>query len=148
MLMLVGCTYNTGFFTSAKPTATPEDMPLFIVTYTGGLCPYGPCHKDIHLYRTGKYVISDGSGKQSQVVVETVRIAQLDATLEQTDFTTVAVPSTSPVCPSAYDGQDITYTFYPKMGSVTIPCNASVGTSVQTLITEVQMLLSIYGTTP
>lgn len=132
----------------AKEVKKPET--LVKVVSTGGLCPYGGCYGEVIIDSAGAYTWTEGRGDhlhaQGAGQLPRQDIAQLIAQIKKTDFQSVKSVEFKGTCPSAYDGQELTFTFQTDKGQEVIPeCKYAVGDS-QPLFSHIKRLLrSIYA---
>jgi|GEM_PF-6262037 len=89
--------------------------PIVTVHYTGGMCVNGGCDRLVTLYDNGSLVIVDGAGEESVQTVSEVNqpiVDDLIAEIEATDFEQIRSRPFTGTCPIAYDGQELTFSFY------------------------------------
>jgi len=86
--------------------------PLFTRVNNGGLCPEGACHYETKVTMDGKF--TSGNGASATLTVE--ELNHFKQIINTTDFEKIrAVPFTD-ICPAAYDGPWLIFTFYTTHG--------------------------------
>lgn len=95
-------------FALINSSPAPSKQVIAIVSTSGGLCPEGLCHNEVAVY-------SDGSGGEGIQFTER-EVTQLKAFIEESDLRNDLVPAKDFLCPSAYDGSDVSYSFPTKYG--------------------------------
>ena len=85
--------------------------PLVEVRYIGGLCPSGVCGVPYVLYTDGHYTGAHLSGQFRPPALAAVRRA-----IDHTNFRALRARPFRGVCPIAFDGQEVRYTFYTRQG--------------------------------
>ena len=104
---------------SATPIATAPaalHAPLLAVTYTGGLCPYGPCQGGFVIDRAGAFVATEGATVQATHQLTRAELVDLVALVDHADYARLRAKPFTGLCPSAYDGREVIYTFYSARG--------------------------------
>lgn len=73
-------------------------QPLYLVKadYSGGMCPNGPCSSSRVIYKSNN--------------------SDLQELINQTDFNEIRKVKFTELCPTAYDGSKVLYTFYTSHG--------------------------------
>lgn len=100
-----------------SPTATSTpDRPLLAVEWRGGLCPYGGCTTTLEVTTDGAYRLVEGSGVEEAGTVASTLVDALSDAVATANFDAVRVHGSTEVCPTAYDGQEIVYTFHASTG--------------------------------
>lgn len=97
--------------TRTPPPTSVERGPVLTVQYRGGLCPYGLCQTTVHIADDGSYLVVDGDGSQRDGTVSVDAIEALSIAIERANFDALRSRRFTDVCPSAYDGQEVIYTF-------------------------------------
>lgn len=91
-------------------TSRPTEDQLVFITYIGGLCPDGVC-------KTERIILKDGSSSDPNTIrVNRESLTTLTNLINSTDFEKLRENKFSGTCPTAYDGQEVTYTFYTSHG--------------------------------
>ena len=99
---------------SASPV--PANAAVMQVRYTGGMCPYGACETLLTVNRDGSFSRTSGKGPAQTGVLDTAKVAALSTEIARADFARIkSVPFTG-TCPTAYDGQELIYTFHTASG--------------------------------
>lgn len=92
------------------------DALLVTVERHGGECPQGECASRVDIHLDGRLVRSDGTVQ----VVDAAGIERLAREIGRADWDAIlAVPFTGE-CPTAYDGQEVRYTFHVAPAPVTV----------------------------
>lgn len=91
-----------------------EDALVIRVGYNGGLCPYGVCTSQWELSRDGSYFYITGSESTSSIEggVSVNIVNDLEQLIAETDFDAIKNDLFTDICPTAYDGQEVTYQFF------------------------------------
>lgn len=102
------------------PTSTPEPTtpptPLLTMVVTGGLCEYGLCYQEMQVDTAGAFTLRRGDEVVRQGYFDAGQLAALKAALPKADFVALrAIPFTE-MCPTAYDGSQVIYTFHTAHG--------------------------------
>ena len=121
-LVLAGCVL--GVSPSPRPSSRPA--PLLTVERTGGLCVEGPCDRIVEI---------DTAGTVAEILPRQVTLGRvgrpllerLSAEMSRTDFSVLEARPFVGVCPTAYDGQETTYTFHLASGDEVVPsCKVAI----------------------
>ncbi|HAZ08180.1 MAG TPA: hypothetical protein DCZ01_06605 [Elusimicrobia bacterium] len=118
---------------------------LVKVVSTGGRCTYGGCYGEVSINAAGAYTWTEGTGDHWHVKGEGQLphkdIAQLIAQIKKTNFLSIKSVGFKGTCPSAYDGQALTFTFQTDKGQEVIPeCQYAVDDR-QPLFSQIKRLL-------
>lgn len=89
---------------------------LASVERRGGLCPDGACDRTVTLGRDGRIRVS-GQPPEDLGVVPEAHLRALGAAIAATDFAALRRPAFSGICPTAYDGQELVFTFVTEHGA-------------------------------
>lgn len=96
---------------SKVPTKSMNGQ-LLSVLQQGGLCIEGICNREVIIYHDSTYEVKYGNGDHTEGSFSAERVNTLRGLIATADFELMrAVPFTD-VCPTAYDGIEIIYTFY------------------------------------
>ena len=95
-------------------------VPLVSIEWRGGLCPYGGCSTTLNVGSDGAYRFSEGDGTESTGFTDAALSSELSDAIARADFDAVRVRGFTETCPTAYDGQEITYTFHGPAGDETM----------------------------
>jgi len=114
---------------SLAPIATPEPFALVAIEQTGGECAEGMCTRLVNIEGDGTLHEVIPKDVVLGVVPEELRDA-LRIEIERADYRQIASRPFTGTCPTAYDGQQITYTFHPSTGDRTIDsCKVAIDPS-------------------
>lgn len=102
------------------PTIGPDDVVLTIKT-SGGLCMYGLCESTTTFRADGRYTRTQGPNDRREGRVDSSLSAALNVEIDRTDFAAIKANKFTGTCPTAYDGQEVTYTFGTPHGEEVIP---------------------------
>lgn len=109
-LALGGCS----FLTSATTQPSLEQRPMVHIEASGGHCLEGACKTDTTIARDGTLRIEAAGIEPVVSHIDAALLLGLAAAVDATDFATImSVPFTGE-CPTAFDGQELTYTFQPN----------------------------------
>jgi hypothetical protein len=91
------------------PQLAPNNPAEAVVTLelSGGECPRGMCEWKAQIFRDGRVVRSDGQPQ----AVDGASLQRLVAQVDGADWTAILARPFTDTCPTAYDGQEETYTF-------------------------------------
>ncbi|TBR20333.1 hypothetical protein EPO15_13320 [bacterium] len=95
---------------------------LFKTSDAGGLCPHGPCSSVVVVQSDGSYVWTGLQGalmRKGKLPPATLKA--IAAALSKTDFKAVKSRPFTELCPTAYDGNERTYSFHTKRGEEVLP---------------------------
>jgi hypothetical protein len=104
---------------SLAPIATPEQFALVAIEQTGGECAEGMCTRLVNIEGDGTLHEVIPKDVVLGVVREELRDA-LRMEIERADYRAIASRPFTGTCPTAYDGQQVTYTFHVSTGDRTI----------------------------
>jgi len=90
--------------------------PLVTVELRGGECPDGPCGKTVMLERDGR-VHEAAKPPNDLGLVPQAQVAAIDAAIKATDFAVLRSHPFTGECPTAFDGQEVVYTFATPSGT-------------------------------
>jgi hypothetical protein len=104
---------------TATPLPTPEPFPLLSIETKGGECSTGLCTRLVNI---------EGDGRLHEVipkdqVIGVVPAPLLDALhveIEQANYPLILSRPFTGTCPTAYDGQQVIYTFHVSTGDRTV----------------------------
>lgn len=121
-----GCGAGSGASDVAdnSPAASPSTSPDSVLAgreTTGGLCAEGQCTTELVITADGSWSMTDQSGATETGQVDDAALADLS---EAVEVTGLEPASGNPVCASAADGQDVTYTFAVDSGTATTDCTS------------------------
>ena len=99
--------------------STPA-VPMVSVEWRGGLCPYGGCSTILELASDGSYRLTEGDGTEATGFADPSLSSALSDAITRADFDAARVRGFTETCPTAYDGQEIIYTFHGPAGDETM----------------------------
>jgi len=99
------------------PPPSPQPAHLLTMAAAGGLCPYGVCRTDLSLETDGTYVLQDGDAVPREGAADQARLVQLAEYINKADFNEIKSHPFPDLCPTAYDGTEMTYTFHTSHGT-------------------------------
>ncbi|GIV97217.1 MAG: hypothetical protein KatS3mg057_1874 [Herpetosiphonaceae bacterium] len=103
--------------TAENPPAQAE-APLLQIHFTGGLCQYGACSREVTFEHDGLLVIKDGERISRQAQLDQTELEALKRQIAQADLTAIMSRPFTGTCPTAYDGQEVSYSFLTSQGIV------------------------------
>lgn len=107
------------------PTTAPSFQPgdrVVVIGGSGGLCPPGvTCGQETAYQRDGRYVTTSGGQEREAGKVSEALVDALVAEIAKADFAAIKAKPFTGTCPTAYDGQEITYTFTTAGGEEKLP---------------------------
>ena len=106
--------------TRTPPPASIERGPVLTVRYRGGLCPHGLCQTTVYVSDDGSYLVADGDGSQRDGTVSNDAIEALSIAIARANFDALRSERFTDVCPTAYDGQEVIYTFLERGNDETL----------------------------
>ena len=96
-------------FESTTSNSNTNLQTLAEVKYTGGLCQSGLCESLYVIKNNGQLFYQ---GKLTGYTINQSDITRLTTEIQSTDFNEIKNHKSTGTCPSAYDGQEVIYTFY------------------------------------
>ena len=124
------------------PFLPRSDALLASVQLTGGECPTGTCSSRFDVYRDGRVERPDGPPQQ----LDAATLGRLHAQVEGADWEAILARPFTGECPTAYDGQEITYTFHAVGGPVTIAsCSVQIDPGQEPFSTLMGALFGVGG---
>jgi hypothetical protein len=127
------------------PAVQPVPAParaLVSVETRGGECPDGTCSTRYEVFSDGRVVRDDGATDTMDADVA-ARLAEL---VEAADWAAITARPFTGECPTAYDGQELVYTFWPAGGEVTVAtCSVQVDPGQEPFATLDDLLLGSGG---
>lgn len=107
---------------AAQPVPTPA-RAIASVEARGGECPQGMCSTRYDVFSDGRVVRDDGATD----AMDAGTAARLTELVEAADWTAILARPFTGECPTAWDGQELVYTFWPADGEVTVAtCSVQV----------------------
>lgn len=103
----------------------------------GGLCATGECSTTKTINRDGT-VLVDGRFRKKLNGDEVARLKNL---IESADFAAVRSQKFTGICPTAYDGSEVIYTFYTRGGQETISSCEVVVDQTHPLFSQIRLIL-------
>jgi hypothetical protein len=100
---------------SGAASAVPTGL-LAIVEQRGGECPAATCETTIYLDADGRIHMA-AKPPNDLGTATPAQIQALEAAIASTDFSNVRKPAFSGECPTAYDGQELVFTFTTAAGA-------------------------------
>jgi hypothetical protein len=91
----------------ALPIPQAPGALLVSVTGRGGECPEGTCEWRMDLFRDGRVTSSDGTTRQ----VDPDAVARAATQIAAADWNAILARPFTGECPTAFDGQELVYTF-------------------------------------
>jgi hypothetical protein len=100
--------------TQVPTVSSSSGAPLVTVAFQGGMCPAGEC-KGLRatLYRDGSY---EGPDLQRKCCISSQEIADLAREIDGANYVDIRSKKFTGTCPTAFDGQEIIYTFHTPGG--------------------------------
>ena len=89
---------------------------LLQISYSGGMCPSGVCSSTKSILKDGSFLVNG----ELKTKISEQEINELQSLIASTDFASVKAVKFIGTCPTAYDGQELTYIFYTPKGLETI----------------------------
>lgn len=112
-LVAVGaCTHGPGRPPRTTTTLPPPDARNVLIEYkaSGGMCPDAMCGAKVTILRNGAYHLTSGS-RESDGQLDAATARDLTQRVDSQLSTLFHLPPGPELCPSAYDGSDITIMF-------------------------------------
>lgn len=116
-----------GFVFLVYPSVNPVSKEQFSgsdtlvkVTFSGGLCPYGPCGRSIEIKGDGTLLEKTNQGTNRKKIGREERLTELVAVLKGTGLEDLKIKKFEGTCPTAYDGQKTVYEFISAEGTVVV----------------------------
>lgn len=129
--------YKTYFYPNRTPidkkTIESSSDYLVVINAEGGLCPDGPCFSQSFIRKNGDSL----NGQGSSVKLGKNELSILTSEIQSTDFEKIKSKPFTEMCPSAYDGPEVTYYIFTQSGV------ESIG-SCQYDIEDVELIKTIH----
>jgi hypothetical protein len=126
--------------TTAVPTL-PPGAPYLQITFSGGRCTYGLCSRTASFAQDGALTITDGAGTTKDAHLAPAELTELVTQIDRADLAAVTSRPFTGTCPSAYDGQEITFTFSTAATSEVIPgCTYAIDAAAAPFSTALALL--------
>ena len=87
--------------------------PLVSIDAHGGHCIEGECRTVTTIDRSGKVTVEGGAGEPLTRAVDPGLASALAGAVDAADYARITAVPFAGDCPTAYDGQELTYTFPP-----------------------------------
>jgi len=121
MKMLLGLVLLLVTSMVACSPLTPDETPetpreLLSVEWRGGLCQYGGCTTVLEVSSDGSYRLVEGDGRETSGSLAADLVGPLSEEIEAADFDAARAQDFAEICPTAYDGQEVIYTFHARAG--------------------------------
>lgn len=115
---------------------------LLIIQATGGLCPHGGCSSKITIKKDGTFTQEEGDGKIKSGNLGVNAVKNLQTLIESSNYSSLRSTPFTEMCPTAYDGSELTYKFQTSHGEEIISsCQTKIDSS-SPLFKEVQNILN------
>jgi hypothetical protein len=101
---------------SATAVLLPGDALLVSVETSGGMCPAGACGMRYEVRRDG----TTTTAGQAPVRLDAATMGRLIEDVDRADWDAILARPFTGTCPTAFDGQELTYTFRTIRGPVTV----------------------------
>jgi hypothetical protein len=112
LVVLGACTHGPGKPSRTTTTTTvPRGIVLIEYTASGGMCPDDLCGAKVTIYRDGAYHLSVGT-READGQLDAKAARDLTRRVDSQFATLFRLPPGPELCPSAYDGSDITIRFH------------------------------------
>lgn len=135
-ILILGIAVAAGYmvYRSKHKDHTISTHALMVVTYTGGMCGYGPCNASVYnVYENGTF--------ENNKKLNSSEVDKLKEIINTTDFLAYKPKSLATGCPSAVDGTDLGLMFPAKYGEKTFkPCEMDIPKN-DTAITYIEDLI-------
>lgn len=96
---------------------TKTKNPIVEVRFEGGLCPESVCSTTYTFHENGEVMMNG----EVRLTLNENRVNNLKELISEANFEDIRSNPFSGTCPSAYDGREATYTFYPEDKQEIIP---------------------------
>ena len=93
-----------------------EHQVVLHIHTTGGLCRYGECYGELLIYDDGTGFHSDGVKKKKPFSINSQELSELLTLIKETNFEDIRKTEFTGTCPTAYDGIQVTYSFFTSHG--------------------------------
>lgn len=124
-----------------------QNRLLLTIKSVGGLCSEGPCGSIVSIYQNSAYTIENSDKSKIDGVVSKEQITNLATVIQNTDFNLIKAKKFIGLCPTANDGQELIYTFYPQH-EVLSTCVYELDSKTPLFQTIYQVLAEIYSQLP
>jgi len=104
---------------SIGPVPTPEPFPLLSIEWRGGECPSGLCTRLVNIEGDGRFhEVIPKDQVTGRVPPELLEALQVE--IERANYPLILSRPFTGTCPTAYDGQQVIYTFHVSTGDRTV----------------------------
>jgi hypothetical protein len=104
---------------SIGPAPTPELFPLLSIEWRGGECPAGLCTRLVNIEGDGRFhEVIPKDQVTGRVPPELLEALQIE--IERANYRLILSRPFTGTCPTAYDGQQVIYTFHVSTGDRTV----------------------------
>lgn len=111
---------------------------LLQISYSGGLCPNGPCSSTTTILKDGSFLVDN----KLKTKISEQEINELQSLITNTNFESIKAVKFTGVCPTAFDGPEITYIFYTSKVQETIAsCQVKIDLK-SPLFTKIDQIIS------
>ncbi len=93
---------------------------ILTIRAEGGHCVSGACWSEQQVKADGSFTATDSTGAQKKGTVDAAHVAELTQQIAATDFAQLKAQPFTGICPLAFDGQELIYTFHTVSGPQTI----------------------------
>lgn len=115
---------------------------LLIIEATGGLCQYGGCFSKTTIKKDGTFTTEDGGSKTKSGSLGVNAVKNLQNLIESSNYSALRSTPFTEMCPTAYDGSELTYKFQTSHGEEIIDsCQTKIDSS-SSLFKETQNILN------
>jgi hypothetical protein len=105
--------------TTKPPVTAPAPGPLVEYSASGGMCIDRVCGVEVTIHRDGTWQATRGT-RQADGRLEPSTVGQLSARIEREIHTLADLKPAPELCPEAYDGSNLTFSFHTGTTSVTV----------------------------
>lgn len=145
MSLTMACNLLSLFGIASAPLPGSGTDPLMTVEYTGGLCVYGACSAVYTVSADGTISLVRGDGLSGSDHLNSEELTALTGVIASADYDALrSVPFTD-ICPPAYDGSQVIYTFYTSAGTQVIDACEFVVDENAPLFQTVRQILEQYS---
>jgi hypothetical protein len=149
IVLLVGaCSWPFSPSLDDNGAQSGDNAVIMTAAFNGGHCLYGACNGQVTVYSDGTYeVVNGANGLRVETLPEST-VADLVAQIDAADYAAIRSQPFTDTCPIAYDGQEVTYTFYTSAGTETIASCQYVIDPALPLFSLIDTIFAQYGTSP
>lgn len=132
---------NANAIVTQGDDSKPSDI-LLQVSFHGGMVPSGNTgHREFVVTRDGKYSTSGDVDRKRKGQLQSAELNELIRLINEADFVALRSKQFTGMCPTAFDGEELTYSFHTRTGVETIAsCKVEIDAKAPLFIKVAEIL--------